>query len=273
MAPNTASTLPALPAFNPARLRSYLLRLPLFTRGIIVAIIFFWLLELQTVWSVTQWGSLIPKEIGLGTMYRLNTFPLIHMGFLHMFFNTICLVPLLERFEAEHGTLNTLALFLGPLATIPAALYIIVDMVILRYNTAILGASIWVFLLLGIEAIKTYRSNPFFEISTYKIPTWTTPIALIFVTWVLVPNTSFLGHLCGLLVGYLFGLGYLKFLAPPEKILRWIEGKLNLLGRLPHYVSIDQKTYGRYGVLPSSATQGPGEHTMGWIGSSERLGT
>lgn len=67
MAPNTASSLPALPAFNPARLRSYLLRLPLFTRGIIVAITFFWLLELQTVWSVTQWGSLIPKEIGLGT--------------------------------------------------------------------------------------------------------------------------------------------------------------------------------------------------------------
>jgi glycosylphosphatidylinositol transamidase len=77
-----------------------------------------------------------------------------------MFFNTICLVPLMERFEAEHGTLNTLALFLGrkhritgeivrgqvannraiALATIPAALYIIVDMVILRYNTAILGA-------------------------------------------------------------------------------------------------------------------------------------
>lgn len=25
------------------------------------------------------------------------------------------------------------------------------------------GNSIWVFLLLGIEAIKTYRSNPFFE--------------------------------------------------------------------------------------------------------------
>lgn len=49
------------------------------------------------------------------------------------------------------------------------------------------------------------------------------------------------------------GLGYLKVLAPPEKILRWIEGKLNLLGRLPHYVSIDQKTYGRYGVLPTAS--------------------
>jgi GPI-anchor transamidase subunit GAA1 len=68
MAPNTAAvSLPALPAFNPARLRSYLLRLPLFTRGIIVAILFFWVLEFQTVWSVTEWGSLIPKEIGIGS--------------------------------------------------------------------------------------------------------------------------------------------------------------------------------------------------------------
>ena len=50
------------------------------------------------------------------------------------------------------------------------------------------------------------------------------------------------------------GLGYLKILAPPEKILRWVEGKMNLLGRLPHYVSVDQKTYGRYGVLPSVTT-------------------
>jgi len=61
-----------------------------------------------------------------------------------------------------------------------------------------------------------------------------------------------LGHLCGALIGYLWGLGYIKFLAPPEKVLRWIEGKLNLLGRIPHYVSVDQKVYGRYGVLPQT---------------------
>jgi GPI-anchor transamidase subunit GAA1 len=48
--------------------------------------------------------------------------------------------------------------------------------------------------------------------------------------------------------------------------LRWIEGKLNLLGRLPHYVSVDQKTFGRYGVLPSTtngARVGPGRGTLG----------
>jgi len=67
-------------------------------------------------------------------------------------------------------------------------------------------------------------------------------------------------------VGYLWGLGYIRFLAPHDKILRFIEGKLNLLGRLPHYVSVDQKTYGRYGVLPSTAGSsrvGPGRGTLG----------
>lgn len=130
------------------------------------------------------------------------------------------------------------------------------------------------------------------RISTMRIPTWITPIALIVVTSVLLPNTSFLGHLCAVTVGYLcksaisysksttnqiaVGLGYLKFLAPPEKIAKWIESKLNLLGRLPHYVSVDQKTAGRYtAVLPSSTSDGPSQNVLGggWLGNQGvRLG-
>ncbi|KAK5061038.1 putative rhomboid protease [Exophiala bonariae] len=264
------------PSFNPVRLRTYILRLPLFTRLILLAIIAFWILELQTVWSVIQWGALIPKEIGFSSMYRLNTFPLIHLGFFHMLMDTICLVPLLERFEAEWGTLTSVALFMGPLGQIPAALYLLLDYVILRDNTPVLGASIWVFLLLASEAIKTYRANPHFDIAGQKIPTWITPLVLLVVIWILIPNTSFLGHLSGCITGYLWGLGYIRFLAPPEKALRWIEGKLNLLGRLPYYVSVDQKTYGRYGVLPSSSTSGPNEHMspigLGWIGNGSSSG-
>jgi hypothetical protein len=74
----------------------------------------------------------------------------------------------------------------------------------------------------------------------------------------------------------LVGLGYLKFLAPPERILRWIEGKMNLLGRLPHYVSVDQKTYGRFGVLPSvtsTVTVLPESNMpMSYVGSTQGLG-
>ena len=56
-----------IPSFNPARLRSYIFRLPLFTRIILLLIILFWILELQTAWNVTQWGALVPKEVNLGT--------------------------------------------------------------------------------------------------------------------------------------------------------------------------------------------------------------
>ncbi|KAL8774977.1 MAG: hypothetical protein Q9209_000456 [Squamulea sp. 1 TL-2023] len=265
---------PTLPSLDVRRLRSYIFRLPLFTRIVLAFVIVFWVLELQKVWNVVRWGALIPKEISFGTMYRLNTYPLIHRNFLHAFLNTLALVPLLERFEAEHGTLLSGAMFAGPLSTLPAAIYLLIERGILRQNTAILGESIWVFVLLGVEGIKAYKANPYFVISTYRIPTWTTPLVILLFTTALIPNTSLIGHLGSVGVGYMYGLGYLKILAPPEKVLRWIEGKLNLLGRLPHYVSIDQKTYGRYGVLPTTSNPsaaGESSVQMPYIGSTPTI--
>lgn len=54
---------------------------------------------------------------GVCAVYRTNTFPLVHAGFFHAFMNILALTPLLERFEAEYGTLTTLALFLGRMYT------------------------------------------------------------------------------------------------------------------------------------------------------------
>jgi hypothetical protein len=62
--------------------------------------------------------------------------------------------------------------------------------------------SIWVFTLIAMEAVKTYRTNPNFMIGTTAIPTWITPFVLVLCVSALVPNTSFLGHLCGLAFGY-----------------------------------------------------------------------
>nr|POE92407.1 rhomboid protein 2 [Quercus suber] len=214
-------------------------------------------------------------------VYRLNTFPLLHKSFLHYLLNTVSLVPLLERFESEHGTIVTFILFTGPFGLLPGILYTLLEVHVLHLDTHVIGASVWVFLLLCNEAMKTYYVNPYFQISDVKIPTWTTPLFLMLVITFLIPGTSLLGHLCGGAVGYLWGLGYIRFLAPPDTILKWIEGKLNLLGRLPHYVSVDQKMYGRYGVLPSTNSAervGPGRGTMGAVattplmGSAQRLG-
>lgn len=46
-------------------------------------------------------------------MYRTNTYPFIHTGVYHLVINLMGVLPLLERFEAGHGTLTSLALFFG----------------------------------------------------------------------------------------------------------------------------------------------------------------
>jgi len=46
-------------------------------------------------------------------VHRLNTFPMVHAGTIQMLLELGPLIPLLERFEAEHGTLVSAALFFG----------------------------------------------------------------------------------------------------------------------------------------------------------------
>lgn len=104
---------PSLPQFSALRLRAYIFRLPLFTRAILFVIALFWLVGFMPFFDIPAWGALIPSEMGIATMYRTNTFPLIHAGFFHMLFNCLALAPLLERFEGEWGTLVTVALFMG----------------------------------------------------------------------------------------------------------------------------------------------------------------
>jgi membrane associated rhomboid family serine protease len=107
--------------------------------------------------SMIEWMNRADEVVG--AVYRTNTFPLVHAGFFHAFMNIVALTPLLERFEAEYGTLTTLALFLGreysstsmgsladvltrfpALSTIPALLYTFVERAVLRMNTTVLGA-------------------------------------------------------------------------------------------------------------------------------------
>jgi len=121
----------------------------------------------------------------------------------------------------------------------------------------------WSYLLLSMEALMLHRRHPSFKLGDINLPIWPFPIPLLVFLHFLLPSVilhdSLLGNLCGCLVGYGFELGYLKFLIPPERVLRYIEGKLNLLGRLPHYISVDQKTFGRYGsVLPLDEDGGRG---------------
>lgn len=57
---------PSFLQFDPRRVRSYLFRLPLCTRLLIIVIFAFYIASLTLPWFI-QWASLIPSEIGLAT--------------------------------------------------------------------------------------------------------------------------------------------------------------------------------------------------------------
>lgn len=54
--------------------------------------------------------------------------------------------------------------------------------------------------------------------------------------------------------------------------MRWIEGKLKLRAWLPFYVSVDQKVFGRFGVLPMTNLGPAPVVAPGLVGSNQRLG-
>lgn len=67
--PPTHPTMPSpnLTAFSALRARSYVFRLPLFTRVVIAVVTLFWIVSLQSAWDVRSWGALVPDEVGFTT--------------------------------------------------------------------------------------------------------------------------------------------------------------------------------------------------------------
>ena len=66
---------PTLPQFNPARLRSYVYRIPFFTSITLLHITLFRILELQTAWDIAQWGALVPLQVNLSTSTSTSSGP------------------------------------------------------------------------------------------------------------------------------------------------------------------------------------------------------
>lgn len=66
--------MPTVRGFSSVKAQSYLLRLPLFTRAIVLIILLLSLLSLPGFWDVQAWGSLVPSKVSLfaGMYYRLE---------------------------------------------------------------------------------------------------------------------------------------------------------------------------------------------------------
>lgn len=174
-------------------------------------------------------SSLVLKSSALTSLElnRLSFYPLIHVNLLHLFFNIWALAPLLAVFESTNGTVRT-GIVLNVLAVVTGVSYSILGMIFFP-NASVAGASAWVFSFLGYYAYHDYRRVPVWHIANnFNLPTWATPLFALAITTILVPSSSFMGHVLGLGAGYAMALGYLDVLIEPStKVVEWIESKLS----------------------------------------------
>lgn len=180
--------------------------------------------------AISHAVSLYPYAPAHFDMNRLSMYLLFHQGLFHWLFNIIALFTPLAMFERAHGTVYT-GITLNLLAVVAGLQYCILG-VFLYPETHVIGLSGVVFSFMSFYAYKEHQVQPVlytfkFQGREHSIPTLYSPIFFLFVTSILLPGSSFFGHLAGMSTGYLLAMDYLRILYPPSKVVLFIEKKLS----------------------------------------------
>ncbi|AGO13009.1 AaceriAFL155Cp [[Ashbya] aceris (nom. inval.)] len=194
---------------------------------------------LNWVFPINKSILLDPGALAKLQLTRLSLYPLAHLSFLHLLFNLVSLFVPLSLFEASHGTVFT-GITLNLLAIVTGIIYCVVGM-LLYPNVYVGGASGWCFSLCGYFAVQEAGVRPHYQLSSLKIPTLYMPLVFLLVVSLIVPGTSFVGHLIGLGLGYLIGFRerWLQVLVPPSwlivKIETWLDRWISMIPSVVKY--------------------------------------
>lgn len=222
-----------------------------------------------------------PIDLNLNAL-SFYIFP--HVNVFHLILNLVALFPLLSRYEKSHGTVYT-GVTLNLLAVITALQYCVVGLLLYPAD-AVAGLSGICFSLLTYFCYKEHDTSPVIMSlhvagSQISIPTIYFPFFNLFAVALVIPSTSFFGHLAAIGAGYLLALGKLSVLYPPAKIILAIEAFLasgiTKLQGLVLYIREEDATSVRsvaYSPILSQdlelSTSGTGTEPEGF---SRRLGT
>lgn len=206
------------------------LPVPVITTGICLFLVLAYIFSHINTELLQSW-ALSPTLLFQFELPRLNTYPLVHSSFLHLFFNLIVLYYPLAEFELSHGSLHT-ALVVNTLGAVTGIAYSITTFILVQLHltnsdsmdTLILGSSGFVFTFLTVSCLKKSQSTPESQLFTYKFPTVLIPLIYLVVSALLVPNSSFLGHLISIIIGFIIHYGIFALITiPPFQILQKIE--------------------------------------------------
>lgn len=165
---------------------------------------------------------------------RLSSYVWVHSGFFHLFFNVLSLWAPLAEFERTNGTFHT-ALVLSILATAVAIPYCLLGTLFFP-NTVVLGASGWVFSLISYFSYLNSLSHRTVKLfNSWEVPTLSIPFIFMLTVFLMVPNSSLIGHFLGIVTGFLLAKGwFINLTVLPFGLMEKIEGRLSrLIDHLP----------------------------------------
>eukprot|EP01102_Stenamoeba_stenopodia_P001948 TRINITY_DN11760_c0_g1_i1.p1 TRINITY_DN11760_c0_g1~~TRINITY_DN11760_c0_g1_i1.p1 ORF type:complete len:363 (+),score=38.80 TRINITY_DN11760_c0_g1_i1:401-1489(+) len=209
-------------------------KIPFITRNVIITCSAIYIAQIflgVSVGYVCNLPALIlirPSEL-----WRLLTAGFFHMGLLHLALNMLSMQSLGAHLEHTMGSfrLGYLTLLFNALVS---GLHFTISIIVSRYfdspeyeNQCSVGFSGVLFALLTVRCSSSDSQSQSSIFGLTSVPTRFYPWVLLLALQFLMPNISFIGHLSGILVGYLYTFGVIQPLIPSgRRISSWESSSL-----------------------------------------------
>ncbi|KAG4096394.1 hypothetical protein H8356DRAFT_1681657 [Neocallimastix lanati (nom. inval.)] len=220
------------------KIKKWFFSMPFGTKTIFISILTFYILKVFWVNEIEDtcinpdimWNHIITSL----PRYILHSF--IHANVIHIIFNSIALIHFSSNFEKDVG--SVLLLYIVFVFTVLIAIFYSFTAKILSIlfidkwmNSCTIGISGVLFAFITIESLQNETIK---YIRGIEIPSKYNPLILLVITQLLWPKASFLGHLGGIIVGYLYNLELLDKIMPEHDTIYSIELKLNFSSMINH---------------------------------------
>ena len=184
---------------------------------------------------LNDFGALVPSLVRSGQWWRLVTFNFLHIGLMHLMFNSSALYSIGPQVEGIFGSQKFVFAYLGTGVTSAFASYLF-----LPNNTA--GASGAIFGLIGLMAVYGYRQGGSFGRALMKQMLIWAAIGIVFGFFIGANNVAHIG-------GFIAG-GGLGFLLEPDSpatsasATRWNAVAIACIGVVAISFALAGKAYG-----------------------------
>mmetsp|Transcript_18650 Transcript_18650/g.28198 ORF Transcript_18650/g.28198 Transcript_18650/m.28198 type:complete len:311 (+) Transcript_18650:67-999(+) len=175
--------------------------------------------------------TLNPSRILAGEIHRLFTSSVLHASLMHIAMNGMSLVGIGSILETSFGTLK-LAITIALSMLVSPCMYVAIAWiarVVFRYDSWMkshaIGFSGILFHLSVLEAYSHSRANRS-VLGIVQVPSRLYPWTLLVILQIFMPNLSFLGHLSGILTGFLQYYGVFDFIFPSSVTLQTYDSRL-----------------------------------------------